>query len=196
MKIAQALRIGFSSLLQTLLIAGCASKSGGHASASTPSIPIINTPAKTPLHDFRRVQLKGFEFDTNAKGAAKTAVLARELDTALLEALQRVLVRVTAVPAGGDFPTAPEGTLQITPRIEKARVVTPSHREWHTWAAGNTDILLRISYRDAKTGELVAEPLFNRKAGAFAATWSNGARDAEVRENLVNDIADYTRANR
>jgi hypothetical protein len=199
MQAAQTLRIALCflcCLLPALLSVGCASKSGATASVSVRPAPVINLPAKTPFRQFDCVQLKGVEFDTSLKGAEKAAVLARQLDEALLYALRPLLGRVTPVPAGGDFPPAPERTLQISPRIEKVRLVTPAERYWFTWGAGDTEILVRVAYREAKTGDLVAEALFYRKADLFTASWSGGTADVEARENIVGDIADYTRANR
>jgi hypothetical protein len=51
-------------------------------------------------------------------------------------------------------------------------------------------------YREANTGDVVAAPLFYRKADLFTASWSGGIADREASENIVRDIASYTRANR
>lgn len=190
MNMNRVLPIGFHLWLPALLLAGCASKSGA------PAAPLVNRAAAIPFRQFDHVQLNAVEFDTSLKGADKTKVLAQEMDQGLLEGLGRVLSHVTPVPAGGDFPPATGRTLQISPRIEKAHVVTQFERNWFTWGAGDTEILIRVSYRDASTGDLVAEPRFYRKADLFDATWSGGAKDLEARENLVKDVVDYTQANR
>jgi hypothetical protein len=183
-------------LLPALLLAGCASKSGGTAAAPPRPAPLVNLPAKTPFRQYARVQLKGVEIDDTVKGGERAVVLARQLDEALLHTLGPLLGSVTAVPPGGDFPPAPEGTLQIAPRIEKAHLVSSAERDWLTWAAGDTEVIIRVSYREAKTGNVVAEPLFYRKAGWFAASMNDGTEDRQAREDIVRDIAAYTRANR
>jgi hypothetical protein len=190
------LRPGLCCLLPALLVAGCASKSGGTAAAPSRPAPLVQLPAKTPLRQFPHAQLKGVEFDESLKGAERTAEFAKQLDLALLHTLRPLLGSLTAVPAGGDFPPTAEGTLQISPRIEKARLVSPAEREWLTWAAGDTEIVVRVSYRESGSGDLVAEALFYRKAGWFEDSWAGGVKDLEARENIVRDIAAYTRANR
>ena len=90
----------------------------------------------------------------------------------------------------------PETRLQlIEPTIVATHLVDPFEREVLTWAKGDATVLVKVVFRDATTGEAVAEPVFHRSSPYFWAAWSSGVTDAELDRRIVGDVVTYVRDN-
>ncbi len=187
----------FSALLLPLLLAlGCASKPSPESSRvqDMERLALRNPPAKVRLGSFPRAELKAVTVAPDAR-VREADELARRIDRMLSYHFDPLWKQVTHVPRDVAFSPAAEGTLQIEPTVVETKLVSRFEREMLTWAAGDSYVVIKVAFRDSRTGETVAEPQFFRKADLFWASWSGGVEDLEVEDNLIRDIVLYTRDN-
>ena len=62
--------------------------------------------------------------------------------------------------------------------------------------AGSSAVLMQVTYRDSSTGEIIADPEFFRKAGAWSGAMSIGAADNRMLEDIAEDVVRYSSNNR
>lgn len=83
-------------------------------------------------------------------------------------------------------------TLLIEPLIEEIKFIGGAARFWVGAMAGSSAVLMKVTYRDKATGEVIAEPEFYQKGNAFGGGWSIGGTDNLMLENVARDICNYT----
>ena len=181
--------------LALVLVGGCASNPPMReglvkSSGGCPAASLVR------FTSFSSAQLKAVEFANRRPGNEFELEQARKLAQALYCELQLLLGPLSTVPCGGEFRSAPRPALLIEPRILEMHAVSPIEREWFTWGAGDSTLSLQVIFRDSSTGQVIAAPIFTRKAPLFWASWTSGQLDSELPEHVVEDVARYARENR
>lgn len=194
-----ASRFATPALLTSLLLAaGCASdRSPQPVSQVTPDTElraVRNPAATTRLGSFPKAEIKAVTVTGGSNSRAEDD-LARRIDTELFNELQPLWGHTVQVPRGVAFTAPAEGTLLIEPTIEETRIPSRVQREFLTWGAGDSYVLVKVVFRDGATGQPVAEPVFFRKADLFSASWSSGIKDVELARLVTVDVINYTRDN-
>jgi hypothetical protein len=100
------------------------------------------------------------------------------------------------IPPGGEFSQSAERTLQISPSIEEIKLVSVGARVMWGAMAGGSDIVMKVTYRDSSTGEVIANPDFWKGNNAWAGGSSWGQADNQIRDAVVAQIVNYTQANK
>src|SRR5690606_35710420 len=96
----------------------------------------------------------------------------------------------------GEFSQGEARTLQIEPYIKEIKFIGGAARFWAGAMAGSSAVLMGVTYRDSKTGEVIAAPEFLRVGNAYAGAWSMGASDNQMLETVAMDVVHYSTANR
>jgi hypothetical protein len=99
-----------------------------------------------------------------------------------------------AVPSAAPAPAVP--TLLINPQVEEIKFVGGGARFWGGAMAGSSAVLMKVSFIDAATGRVLAEPEFYESAGAYAGAWSFGGADNAMLSHVVDDVCSYSAGNR
>lgn len=115
---------------------------------------------------------------------------ARKINENLFNEMRMVLPDLK--DASGD-PGA--GTLVIEPVIEEIKFIGGFARFMVGAMAGSSAVLMKVTYTDAGTGKVIAEPEFYRAANAMAGGYSMGSSDNMMLTEIARDIANYTRLN-
>lgn len=89
----------------------------------------------------------------------------------------------------------PENTLIIEPQIVKMRVVSNTARMWVGVMAGNSSVILKVTYTDAATKAVIADPSFYQRAGAWAAAYSAGGHDQSMLSRIAELASFYASDN-
>lgn len=153
-------------------------------------------PTKVKFSEFKAVEIK-YSTVTDPKYRRKSRDKNVEvIDDRLQQQLRYIFPNLKVIPPGGEFSKGGDRTLQITPLIEKIKIVTTGARIWVGAMAGGSDIVMHVDYRDSSTGEIIAHPDFWRGNNAWAGGWSMGGSDAQVRDAVVQQIAAYTTGNK
>src|SRR5689334_9625800 len=177
-----------------LACVGCASHHHSSQSAHA-GLSGCPTPSRVRLNEFRAAQIKGVEYANGRHPGDFEDQITRELSENLYYHLTRLLDPMETVPCAGEFRPTSRRTLLIEPRILEMRVVDPVERFWFTWAAGDSVIRLQLVIRDSTTSEVIAQPVFERRAPLFLASADSGQADRELPDLLVDDVSRYVRAN-
>ena len=178
-----------------LACAGCASHRHPSETAHT-SVSGCPTPSRIRLNEFKAAQIKGVQYANGRHLSDFEDQVTRDLNENIYYHLTRLLDPMETVPCGAEFRPASRRTLLIEPRILDMRVVDPVERFWFTWAAGDSVIRLQLVIRDGSTSEIIAQPVFERRAPLFFASDDSGQSDRELPDLLAEDVSRYVRANR
>jgi hypothetical protein len=153
-------------------------------------------PTKVKFGEFKAVEIKAAAV-TDPKYRKKANDRNTEvIDEMLQQQLKYIFPNLKVIPPGGEFSKGGERTLQITPIIEKIKIVSTGARIWGGPMAGGSDIVMHVDYRDSSTGEIIAHPDFWRGNNAWAGGWSMGGTDNQIRDAVVAQIAAYTTGNK
>jgi hypothetical protein len=110
--------------------------------------------------------------------------------------LRLTFPNLKVIPVGGEFSKGGSRTLQISPRIEKIRIVSIGARVWVGVMAGGSDLVMHVDFRDSASGEVIANPDFWKGNNAWSGGASWGSTDNQIRDAIVAQIANYTQANK
>lgn len=182
-------------MLMAAFVAATLSVAGPVVAKTKVEAPKFSEDAKNPapagaLSAFQRFEMSPVkmgppfdEYDAN-----KAAV--QNLEANLAERAKPLLAEWNAKPAG-DAPR----TLKIEPEIGYIRFITGGKRFFGGAFAGDSGILLKLKLSDAATGELIGEPQFYQRAGAFSATYTFGAMDKHMIIRISGMVANYLKLN-
>lgn len=187
------------------LFIGCASsssktKSSGQAptekTKKKSGYDAVANPPTVKFGEFQRVQVKASTLAPRHADHKGNQGSATKIDQMLQEQLRVLFSEVKAIPAGQDFLEAPERTLLIEPHIKEIRLISGGTRFWLGVMAGGSDLLMQVTYRDSSTGEVIANPEFAEGNNAWSGSWSMGATDNRMRDEIVMEIMGYMSANK
>lgn len=184
---------GMLVLAMLVLGVGCATTEGGKEKKSKGKLSAVANPSKVKFGEFANVELKPFgiaEKHASNKGNQDSA---RVMDGMLAPALRNTFPQIKVLGKGEEFSKGGK-TLQIAPFIKDIRKVSVGARVWAGVMAGSSHVLVQVTYRDSSTGEVIADPEFLQKAGAWTDAW--GAEGNQMRDEICRDIAAYTAANK
>lgn len=153
-------------------------------------------PTKVKFGEFKAVEIKATEITEKKYQKPGNEKSAAKIDEMLQTQLKYVFPNLKVIPAGGEFSTGKERTLQITPSITLIHIVSTGSRVWLGAMAGGSDLVMHVDYRDSSTGEIIANPDFWKGNNAWAGGWSVGAADNQIRDATVAQIVAYSTGNK
>lgn len=153
-------------------------------------------PTKVKFSEFKRVELKETVLAPEFQKKKGNVESAKKIDEMLQRDLKALWPDLQVLPAGGEFSKPTDRTLQIAPRIEVIKMVSVGGRVMWGAMAGGSDIVMKVIYRDSSTGEVIAEPDFWKGNNAWSGGSTWGQADNEIRDAVVAQIVNYTKANK
>lgn len=151
-------------------------------------------PAAQRLAGFHQVQIKEVALSPAFAESGANKKARNKIDQILSERLAMALPGAEKVSAADVFPAAKGHTLQIEPVIKEIKFISGAVRFWVGAMAGSSAVLMQVTYRDAQTGQVLAQPEFYRQANAFAGPF--GVADNRMLEEIAQDVVNYSAANR
>jgi hypothetical protein len=148
-------------------------------------------PAKVKLGTFDTVTLKQVEIAPEFAAAGANKKAAKKIDERLSMEMRKVF---DGLQEAGGTPT--QQGLLIEPLIEEIKFIGGAARFWVGAMAGSSAVLMKVTFSDAATGEIVAAPEFYRSADAYAGGMTMGAADNRMLEAIASDAATYAGNNR
>jgi len=86
--------------------------------------------------------------------------------------------------------------LIIVPHIKDIKFISGGARFWAGALAGSSAVLMETTFKDARTGEVVAKPEFYRSANAYAGALTFGTTDNRMLEDVAKDVVNYASLNK
>ncbi|MDF9828437.1 outer membrane murein-binding lipoprotein Lpp [Ereboglobus sp. PH5-10] len=118
--------------------------------------------------------------DTNKKALRKIQEHTTSLSTPILNSWNH---------AGSQQPVA--RTLSITPVITEIKFVGGAARFWAGAMAGSSAVIMRVTFTEKETGNVVATPEFYAVGNAMAGAWSIGGADNQMLSIIAGRMTDY-----
>jgi hypothetical protein len=181
---------GGQALVQPLAAGETAQANAGYKSREYAA-----NPSKIKFGEFKSMELKEIELNPqeNVPGNRKSA---KVIDEMLVVGLKGIWPDLKVIPKGVEFSKSGDRTLQVSPRIDHIRIVSPGGRLWFGAMAGGSDLVMHVDYRDSSTGAIIANPDFWKGNNAWSGGWSGGATDNRIRDKVVEQIVSYTAGNK
>ncbi len=171
-----------------MVLAGCATQVTEQPNPVAPSSKRLGTFDKTVL--VRAEILPPY----SGQGANVKAV--NKID----EVLERDLVpavnamQVATIEEADAMNLAGTNTLVIRPKVKQIKFISGGARFFAGAIAGSSVVVMDVAFIDGATGEVLAEPGYFRKAGAFGDGFGIG--DNRMLSDVATDVVNYAAANR
>lgn len=183
--------LGMKSLLAVCIVTlfGCATQ------IEQPAAP--PKPAVAKLGAFEHVYIQDISVDQKYadQNANKKAV--RKISEVLYTNMRMVFPNLKKVTVENDIDSTLDGNiLLIKPHVRQIKFISGGARFWAGAMAGSSVVVMETDFVDVVNDKLVAEPEFQRVAGAYAGAWSIGAADNKMLEDIALDIVNYASFNR
>lgn len=166
----------FITLLMFLMLIGCAT-----TNINQEDIP-YNQPSTKKFSEYKYVFIKPLTIESEFKDSWNNQEALTIIENDLFQNMLPVFVSLSAF-SRYDV-SRPEKTLIIEPHIEKLKSVSKGVRSslgllflGAGSLAGSSAVILRVTYIDAKTKEVIASPAFYQHASAMGATFSQNDKD-------------------
>ena len=148
-------------------------------------------PPKVKFSSFDTVTLKHVEIAPAFASAGPNQKAAKKIDELLFMEMRKVFTDLR-----DNAETPAQRGLLIEPLIEEIKFIGGAARFWVGSMAGSSAVLMKVTYRDVATGQVIADPEFYQSASAFAGSFSIGAADNRMLSAIASEIASYTGLNR
>lgn len=174
--------LGCLSVIAALFMSGCATNLTKPAAAPQP--------ASVKFGTFANVEMAALVVESPYDESGANRKAAKKIE----ELLQRDMAMV--FPELNSTELKPGKTLLIKPRIKEIKFIGGAARFWVGAMAGSSAVLMDTTFVDKDSGEIIAQPEFYDQAAATGGSWSVGATDNMMLDNVVRQIISYSTANR
>lgn len=86
-------------------------------------------------------------------------------------------------------------TLVIEPVIDEVKFINGAARFWVGPIAGSSAVVMSVTFRDKRTGNVIARPQFYQQANAWGGSFTFGVTDNLMLNRIAELAAQYTAAN-
>ncbi|MBI4682722.1 MAG: hypothetical protein HY757_06440 [Nitrospirae bacterium] len=170
-------------VLAMIFTQGCATKMSKPSSAPQP--------AKVKFSEFNAVEMKHIEISPEYASSDANQKAAKKINEHLDNKMRMVFSGLN----NGKEQSAGR-TLLIEPYIKEIKFISGGARFWVGAMAGSSAVLMKVTFTDKATGEVIAEPEFYRDANAMGGAYSMGSTDNLMLELVAQDVANYSISNR
>jgi hypothetical protein len=164
-------------LLLVLLAFGAACTTEIYAPAAQ------NPPPSAPFSEFGTFQLQPV--------AVNPAYADHNSNLSAAAAIERNL-RKSLAPHLSGWDEHQGRTLVIEPPIEEIKFIGGAARFWAGALAGSSAVTMRVAYKDAESGAVIASPVFYQHAKAMSGAWTVGGADNGMLSRIADLITTYT----
>ena len=175
-----------SAIAICFLVTGCATHITGPTQKPMPT--------KIRFGEFKNVEMKSVGISEKFASAGANQKALRKIDEILFRDIKYSFPSLKRVKKGSDFSKTADRTLQITPFVKEIKFIGGAARFWVGPMAGSSAVLMQVTYRDSSTGQIIANPEFYRKAGAFEGGFC--IPDNKMLEDIAQDVINYSLYNK
>ena len=175
-------RVGGAALVGALLVsAGCARNI--QPPEGPPPPPILKFSA------FDAFEMTHVALDESYAGDESNVEAAKVIDELLIECMAQELPKMTVVESVKDAVQTGTKTLTIEPLVEKIKY----KRAELGFFAGHSKVLMKVTFKDKVSGEVMSAPEFYAHANAMGGSFSLGITDVYMLDRVAKNICQYVR---
>ncbi|MFT5703572.1 MAG: hypothetical protein ACI9TO_000944 [Rickettsiales bacterium] len=149
---------------------------------------------KVKFSEFKNVEMKEVEIDPKFASHNANKKALKKIDENLSKELKEVFPNYKKIHLDQEFSKNKTRTLQITPYVKEIKFIGTGARIWVGAWAGNSAVLMQVSFVDSSTGEIIANPEFYRSASVFNGPF--GVADRMMLVYISQNIKDYISRNK
>lgn len=184
-----------TSITRALALLGCMALFAGCATQVTEQ-PNPVAPATKRLGSFDRTVLIRAEISPPYDGQGANIKAVNKIDEILERDLAPAVnaMEVVSQDEVDALNVDNSNTLLIQPIVKQVKFISGGVRFFAGAFAGSSVVVMDVQFTDAATGDIVAEPGFFRKAGAYGDGFGIG--DNRMLSDVATDVVNYVMANR
>ncbi|MFH0879352.1 MAG: DUF4410 domain-containing protein [Lentisphaerota bacterium] len=176
-----------SIVLSAALWSGCATN------LRKPDAPPM--PTKVKLSTFKSVSMKTVVVDPKFAGASANEKARKKINELLVTQMKMVFPELNPIEADAKVDAKDQKVLLIEPMIEEIKFIGGAARFWVGAMAGSSAVLMKVTFIDAATGDILSAPQFYKAGNAMGGAYSMGSTDNQMLDQVVQDIAMYAKIN-
>ncbi|MCX7089488.1 MAG: hypothetical protein NTV00_15735 [Methylococcales bacterium] len=176
-----------TTLITLLILSGCATTN------ITPEEVPPNQKSSMKFSEYKYVFIKPLTIATEFKDSNDNKKAVITIEEELFKHMLPVFQNLSEFKAYD--PSKPGKTLIIEPHIEKMKAVSGAARLWGGVLAGSSAVILKVSYIDATSKNVIAAPSFYQHANAWGAAYSNGKHDRSMFTRITELASAYAADN-
>ena len=151
-------------------------------------------PTKVKFGESKDVQLLHVSLAPASAKSGANKKAAKKINELLVSNMRQVFPNVQVLETAGTSASAAR-TLLIEPQIEEIKFVGGMARFWWGAMSGSSAVLMKVTYKDLGTGDILTAPEFYRSANAMGGAYSMGVSDNAMLDSIVQDVCNYTKLN-
>lgn len=149
-------------------------------------------PAAVKLSTFKQYVMKPVALAPAFAQNSANQKASRKIDVELTAKLAMALSGLAKVD---EADAAGKKTLLVEPVVEEIKFIGGFARFMVGAMAGNSAVLLKVTFSDLASGKVIAAPEFYRAASSMGGGYSMGATDNLMLDQIAQDAADYAKMN-
>ncbi|AWI09005.1 hypothetical protein [Ereboglobus luteus] len=166
-------------IASVIFLSGCATQIRPAATQNPPPTEIFNQFARFEMSPVTLAPAYA-DSDTNKKALRKIQEHVTSLSSPILNSWNHI---GTQQPVGR--------TLSITPVITEIKFIGGAARFWVGAMAGSSAVVMRVTFTEKETGNVVATPEFYAVGNAMAGAWTVGGADNQMLSLIAGRMTDY-----
>ena len=180
--------VGLMTLvLSAALWTGCATNLSKPASAPQPT--------KVKLSTYSNAVLLPVTIAPAFSQSSANQKAGRKINELTINQMKMIFPNLVVAEGGAPADAKEKKMLVIEPLIEEIKFIGGAARFWAGAMAGSSAVLMKVTYTDAATGEVIAAPQFYQQANAMGGGYSIGGTDNAMLSQIVQDVALYSKMN-
>lgn len=150
----------------------------------------VNPAPVAKFSDFKKIEMKDIVIAPDFAEAEANQKATRKIQENLDANLSGVLASWN-----GSERDAPRSTLLIEPVVTQIKFIGAAGRVMVGAMAGNSAVVMEVTFKDKESGEVIAAPQFFQRAQAISGAYSYGVSDNMMLTRIAQLVSDYVKSN-
>ena len=174
-------------VILTLMISGCTTTPIKNAREQVVTLK----PPEIKFGAFEKIYLRSTGINSAlASHPANQKALVR-IDEYLLSRVLQIFPSLTAIEANEQLDGLDKNSLLIEPFVDDIRIIGGGVRFFAGAWAGDSNVVLIVTFTDLSQDKIIASPYFFQRAAAFAGAWSIGHHDQTMLTRIGDLASEY-----
>ena len=177
-------------IILTLMISGCATPSIKDAAIHRDQVAILKPP-EIKFGAFEKIYLRSTGINSAlASNSANQKALVK-INQHLFSRVLQIFPSLTVIEANEQLDSLDKNSLLIEPFVDDIRVISGGARLFVGALAGDSSVILSVTFTDLSQDKIIANPSFYQRAAAMDGAWSIGYSDRTMLTRIGDLASEY-----
>ena len=177
-------------IILTLMISGCATPSIKDAAIHRDQVAILKPP-EIKFGAFEKIYFRSTGINSAlASNSANQKALVK-INQHLFSRVLQIFPSLTVIEANEQLDGLDKNSLLIEPFVDDIRVISGGARLFVGALAGDSSVILSVTFTDLSQDKIIANPSFYQRAAAMDGAWSIGYSDRTMLTRIGDLASEY-----